>query len=271
MKFSEEEHNLYRELHASKQYQLEAHDRSYALMQELATCRATLETLGKITNTENPKSIEFGEDDASIIIDEVIGEIRERSHAIVMALAEAVKDEKAAKKVQKDIERKLEELEDKEAARRQIEAEQKAAGEAEMLAKKIAEVEVLRKQCEKYQLENREILEKFSDEELARIFNGIGPSTFPDWMREALDDLHPSLRCVALIHDVENELSDGTKEGFKASNKRFRKNGNKVAKAEFSWYNPRRYAVMLNAATYSWLCQHCGWEYWAHKEARKWK
>ena len=105
MKFSEEEHNLYRELHASKQYQLEAHDRSYALMQELATCRATLETLGKITNTEKPKSIEFREDDASIIIDEVIGEIRERSHAIVMALAEAVKDEKAAKKAEKEAER----------------------------------------------------------------------------------------------------------------------------------------------------------------------
>lgn len=133
----------------------------------------------------------------------------------------------------------------------------------------IAEVRHLRELCEKYQLERREILAKFSDEELAKIYNGMGPDAFPDWMRKALDALHPSLKCVVLIHDVENELSDGTEESFQASNDRFRHNGIKVAKIEFKWYNPRRYLVMFDAAKYAAVCQLFGWSFWARDRIKK--
>lgn len=133
----------------------------------------------------------------------------------------------------------------------------------------IAEARHLREQCEKYQLENREILAKFSDEELARIYNGIGPETFPDWMRTGLDALHPSIKCVALIHDVEYELSDGSEEGFRAANERFRRNGIKVAMSEFSWYNPRRYLVMLDAVKYAAVCQLFGWSVWTRVQIKK--
>lgn len=129
----------------------------------------------------------------------------------------------------------------------------------------IAEIRHLREQCEKYRLENRGILAKFTDEELARIYNGMGPEAFPAWTRKVLDALHPSLRCVTLIHDVENELSDGMRESFKASNRRFRKNGNRVAKIEFEWYNPRRYLVMFDAAKYAAVCQVFGWSVWARE------
>ena len=54
------------------------------------------------------------------------------------------------------------------------------------------EIKRLRAICEEYELEDREILDKYTDEELADLFNGIGPEAFPAWLRTALDALHPS-------------------------------------------------------------------------------
>ena len=67
----------------------------------------------------------------------------------------------------------------------------------------IDEIKRLKGLCEEYGLEGREMLAGHTDEELAGIFNGIGPEAFPQWLRAALDALHPSLAPVAFIHDVE--------------------------------------------------------------------
>ena len=77
-----------------------------------------------------------------------------------------------------------------------------------------------------------------------------------------LDFIHPSLEPVAFLHDAEWELSDGTKESFTASNERFKRNGYKVAKAEFSWWRPRRYVVMNHARRFGNICQAFGWSAW---------
>ena len=105
----------------------------------------------------------------------------------------------------------------------------------------------LRSLCEKYELENREILSKYTD---------------PAWLRAALDALHPSLRPVAFIHDVEWHESDGTEQSFAESNARFRRNGCKVACAAFGWWRPRRYLVMWDAWKFARLCQRFGWGAW---------
>ena len=55
----------------------------------------------------------------------------------------------------------------------------------------LQEVRRLRLLCEKYELEGREILNRFSDEKLAEVYNGIGPEAFPDWLRAVLDFIHP--------------------------------------------------------------------------------
>ena len=158
----------------------------------------------------------------------------------------------------------------------------------------IDEVKRLKALCEKYELEGREILSKYTDDELAAIFNGIGPDAFPQWLRSALDALHPSLAPVAFIHDVEWHESENapemsvanrrvaaqiatqssarakrsghkaprTETAFAESNARFRRNGCKVASAAFGWWRPRRYLVMWDAVKFARICQRFGWSAW---------
>lgn len=47
------------------------------------------------------------------------------------------------------------------------------------------------------------------------------------------------------------------------TNDRFKRNGYKTAKAEFGWYNPRRYIVMNQARRFGNICQIAGWDGWA--------
>lgn len=131
------------------------------------------------------------------------------------------------------------------------------------------EIRRLRAVCEECGLEGRKILDKYTDEELAALFNGIGPEAFPSWLRTALDALHPSLAPVAMIHDVEWSESDGKEETFAASNARFRRNGCKVASASFGWWRPRRYLVMWDSVKFARICQRFGWSaFLAPYEAR---
>ena len=126
----------------------------------------------------------------------------------------------------------------------------------------LKEVKELLALCEKFDLEGREILSRHTNTELASMYNGIGPDSFPQWLRAVLDALHPSLAPVAFIHDVEWSGSDGTKESFTASNERFKRNGYAVAKALFGWWRPRRYLVMNDARRFGNICQSFGWDAW---------
>ena len=134
----------------------------------------------------------------------------------------------------------------------------------------IDEIRRLRKACEDMELENRELLAKYTDEQLSDMFNGIGPQGFPGWLRKALDALHPSLKPVAMIHDVEWSESDGRRETFDESNERFRRNGITVACASFGWWRPRRYKVMWDAVKFARLCQTFGFgAFYAPYKARR--
>lgn len=134
----------------------------------------------------------------------------------------------------------------------------------------IDEIRRLRRACEDMELENREMLDKYTDEQLSDMFNGIGPQGFPGWLRKALDALHPSLKPVAMIHDVEWSESDGRRETFDESNERFRRNGITVACASFGWWRPRRYKVMWDAVKFARLCQTFGFgAFYAPYKARR--
>lgn len=51
----------------------------------------------------------------------------------------------------------------------------------------LKEVKRLKALSNEYELEGREILDTFTNTELASAFNGIGPESFPDWLRAVLD------------------------------------------------------------------------------------
>lgn len=126
----------------------------------------------------------------------------------------------------------------------------------------LKDVKRLKYLCEKYELEGREILDRFTNAQLQRVYNGIGPESFPSWVRGLINFLHPTLEPAAFIHDAEWALSDGTGASFTASNARFKRNGYKAAKAEFGWWRPRRYLVMNDARRYGNYCQLFGWSAW---------
>ncbi len=113
-----------------------------------------------------------------------------------------------------------------------------------------------------YELEHREILDKYGDYELTRICNGIGAEFLPFTLRKFINSLNPSLEVVAVIHDVEYHESDGTSHSFNVSNARFAANGIKVAAKAFAWYNPRRYLVMYQAKKFADYCQWFGYPAW---------
>ena len=120
----------------------------------------------------------------------------------------------------------------------------------------------LRMICDFLELENRQILCKYTDEELAESFNGIGPESFPDWIVSAMDSISPELLPVCLIHDIEWLESDGTRESFHASNGRLRRNGKIVAKSLYGFWNPKRYVVMWKSRAFAKACEKFGWDTW---------
>jgi hypothetical protein len=126
----------------------------------------------------------------------------------------------------------------------------------------LEEIAAMRQKCVELQLEGREILEKYTDAELQKICNGIGPEAFPDPLRECIDKLNPTLKPAAFIHDVDWHESCGRYEEFQESNSRLRRNGELCADAEYSFFNPLRYWVRFKAAKFAALCNWGGWEFY---------
>lgn len=121
------------------------------------------------------------------------------------------------------------------------------------------QIQELKQQIYLYQLQNKQILDKYTDTQLCYIYNGIGPAAFPDWLRLAISALHPALNAVALIHDIEWHQTDRNYDTFTESNRRFKRNGYKVAKLKYKWYDPRRYIVLFKAYRFGNICQTLGW------------
>lgn len=127
---------------------------------------------------------------------------------------------------------------------------------------RLKEIKLLKEQAERLKLENHEIIRKYNMRELCSIYNGIGPDSFPGWLRGFISALHPSLAVAAFIHDIEWHESDRSKEKFKESNARFKRNGFAAVKDRFGWWNPMRYIVMSQARRFGILCQFFGWKAW---------
>ena len=114
-------------------------------------------------------------------------------------------------------------------------------------------------------LEGVHILDKYSVEEIGKIYNGIGPDRFPDWLRKIVTESASLFEAAALIHDVEYD-EGGTREQFTAANDRFRRNCYTLVKDRYGWYDIRRYLWMNKARRWSNYCQLFGWDGWTKTE-----
>lgn len=108
-------------------------------------------------------------------------------------------------------------------------------------------------------LEGAGILDGYSLDEIGRIYNGIGPDSFPDWLRDVVTESAGIFEPAAVIHDVEYDIG-GTWQDFTEANERFRRNCYKLVKAEYPWWSPLRYAWLNKARRWANYCQLFGWE-----------
>lgn len=113
----------------------------------------------------------------------------------------------------------------------------------------------------------REILESFSVTELVYIYNGIGPDRFPDWLRKIVTEANGLFEPASLIHDVRYHIGGDYKD-FTEANEEFRENCYTLVKAEYSWYDPRRYKWLFRAWRYAGYCDEFGWKGYNKKEEK---
>ena len=133
----------------------------------------------------------------------------------------------------------------------------------------VEHVASLRGTCKRCGLLNASVLDKYTDAQLAEVYNGIGPDSFPEWVCRIVDLANPHVEPLALIHDVEWSESDGTYLSFTNSNDRFAENGEILADCTFKWYSPRRYSLIMKARAMSVACQVFGWDTWKKYHGRR--
>lgn len=120
-------------------------------------------------------------------------------------------------------------------------------------------IEELIRKIKTMELEGAEILNRFSLAQIQKIYNGIGPDRFPDWLRKIVTESAGIFEPAAVIHDVEYDIG-GTWQDFTEANERFRRNCYRLVKAEYPWWSPLRYAWLNKARRWANYCQLFGWE-----------
>lgn len=103
----------------------------------------------------------------------------------------------------------------------------------------------------------------FSDDVLAREYNGIGPEFLEPNLRDKVTSWFHIFEPAALIHDMRNTLSDGERLNFEKANKEFLNNCLKIADSTYPWWRPRRYLARLVARLlYEFVQSDYGWRAW---------
>ena len=111
----------------------------------------------------------------------------------------------------------------------------------------IDEIKAIRQKAKDWNLDGREILDDYDDEQIQSLANGIGPNTFNESVVKGINTIAPYAVPAAVIHDLDWARGHDNKKLFEESNTRFRDNINKGIRQGMSWYNPMRYVALLNS------------------------
>ena len=103
-------------------------------------------------------------------------------------------------------------------------------------------------------------------ERAMQVCNGIGADWMPDWMRDAISGMNPTLVLAADIHDIRYELG-GTEEERQEADDEMLENGIKLADYRYGWYDPRRYWVRKQMRKFHAILRQFGGWAWKYLEA----
>lgn len=98
-------------------------------------------------------------------------------------------------------------------------------------------------------------------------YNEVGPDAWRPWQRRALTAITPILDVPAFLHDLEaTYYNDGTRDGFRAWNARFKRNGRRhVQRTISAWRFLARRALYLEIElAYKAVSSDEGWRAWRH-------
>ena len=127
----------------------------------------------------------------------------------------------------------------------------------------IEKIDTLVQQAVLADLEGVEFIQEFDYADLCREYNGIGPEWAGDRIRAWATGKLALFEPAALIHDMRNYESDGTREGFERANAEFYRNCRRLADRAYPWWRPRRYIMRGVAdALYDFVQSHGGWVAW---------
>ena len=126
--------------------------------------------------------------------------------------------------------------------------------------KKLAEITALIKKACDLKLTDAAWVACFSPEELATVYNGIGPEWLPYAIREKLTKYLAIFAPACLIHDFHYWIGDGTLKDFNYANDTLEANCRKCINAETKWYQLLRRAAGYYAAhLMAEACRRYGW------------
>ena len=113
------------------------------------------------------------------------------------------------------------------------------------------------------ELDGVEFLQSLDYATLCREYNGIGPAWAGAELRGLATRYLALFEPAALIHDLRNFRSDGTRAGFNYANIEFHENCLRLADAKYPWWSWRRYRARIVAhALYDFVRDPGGWKAW---------
>ena len=105
---------------------------------------------------------------------------------------------------------------------------------------------------------------------ICREYNGIGPEWAGAAIRAKVTEHLALFEPAALIHDLRNYKSDGSRYGFNYANLEFLANCRALANAAYPWWSWRRYRARAVAyALYDFVSGPGGWKAWMDCHNRK--
>ena len=136
--------------------------------------------------------------------------------------------------------------------------------------KNLAHVAELMAKAKAAGLEGLGWLESLGVKRCCEGYNGIGPEFLPVAVRDKVTDWLGLFEPAALVHDMRNDVADGTWTGFLHANKEFRANCLKLADAAYPWYSWRRYrARAVAVALFEFVsAENFGWRAWLEAHER---